>query len=151
MMRSLLRPYEKRSWAQSNWILVRVWKGSGFAFRYTRSPHVTSLSFPIHPQGDGDLLNQTNHFNDPFPSLVFQEEIKETLLEDHTLATAFINGVLVQLNWAFSEFIGMVQEIHNASQREQATIYINNRQLKICAICFDMAVALLRVIELILK
>ena len=30
-------------------------------------------------------------------------------------------------------------------------MFINNRQLKICAICFDMAVALLRVIELVLK
>lgn len=33
MVSALLRPYD-RAWAQSNWILVRLWKGCGFAFRY---------------------------------------------------------------------------------------------------------------------
>ncbi|XP_022238459.1 E3 ubiquitin-protein ligase RNF123-like [Limulus polyphemus] len=35
MVSSLLQPYENRAWAQSNWILVRIWKGCGYAFRYT--------------------------------------------------------------------------------------------------------------------
>lgn len=29
MVRSLLAPYEQRPWAQTNWILVRLWKVSG--------------------------------------------------------------------------------------------------------------------------
>lgn len=29
MMRSLLAPYEQRPWAQTNWILVRLWRVSG--------------------------------------------------------------------------------------------------------------------------
>ena len=32
-------------------------------------------------------------------------------LEDKDLANEFLNGVLNQLNWAFSEFIGMLQEV----------------------------------------
>jgi len=26
MLRNLIAPYESRSWAQTNWILVRIWK-----------------------------------------------------------------------------------------------------------------------------
>ena len=36
----LLAPYEGRSWAQTNWILVRLWKGCGYAFRYKHLPHL---------------------------------------------------------------------------------------------------------------
>lgn len=28
MVRSLLAPYEQRPWAQTNWILVRLWRVS---------------------------------------------------------------------------------------------------------------------------
>lgn len=37
---NLLKPFEARSWAQSNWILMRFWQGHGFAFRYEKSPHL---------------------------------------------------------------------------------------------------------------
>lgn len=48
---SLLRPYENRAWAQSNWILVRFWQGNGFAFRYKVSPHMEHKVGPkIFPQ-----------------------------------------------------------------------------------------------------
>lgn len=47
---------------------------------------------------------------EPCPSTIFQEHLK-VLLRDETLATSFINSVLNQLNWAFSEFIGMLQEV----------------------------------------
>uniref|UniRef100_A0A9L0SWQ2 E3 ubiquitin-protein ligase RNF123 n=1 Tax=Equus caballus TaxID=9796 RepID=A0A9L0SWQ2_HORSE len=40
MVRSLLAPYEQRPWAQTNWILVRLWRGCGFGYRYTRLPHL---------------------------------------------------------------------------------------------------------------
>lgn len=40
LVTNLLKSYEKRAWAESNWILVRFWQGNGFAFRYKRSPHL---------------------------------------------------------------------------------------------------------------
>ena len=52
------------------------------------------------------------------------------------------------MNWAFSEFIGMVQEIHNASLRPD-TVFIESRQLKVGATCFELAISLLRVLEMI--
>lgn len=40
---SLLKPYENRAWAQSNWVLLRFWQGNGFAFRYEKSPHLSKV------------------------------------------------------------------------------------------------------------
>jgi Kip1 ubiquitination-promoting complex protein 1 len=37
--------------------------------------------------------------------------VKEVMMSDETLAMAFLNSLLNQLNWAFSEFIGMLQEV----------------------------------------
>ena len=49
---NLLRPYENRAWAQSNWILVRFWQGFGFAFRYEKSPHLLRKVGPKMLQQD---------------------------------------------------------------------------------------------------
>ena len=46
MVSNLLRSYENRAWAQSNWILVRFWQGNGFAFRYDKSPHLAKKVGP---------------------------------------------------------------------------------------------------------
>lgn len=35
----------------------------------------------------------------------------ELLSVDKDMAASFLNSVLNQLNWAFSEFIGMIQEV----------------------------------------
>ena len=35
----------------------------------------------------------------------------ELLSMDKDMAASFLNSVLNQLNWAFSEFIGMIQEV----------------------------------------
>ena len=35
----------------------------------------------------------------------------ELLSQDKEMAASFLNSVLNQLNWAFSEFIGMIQEV----------------------------------------
>ena len=35
----------------------------------------------------------------------------ELLRHDKDMAASFLNSVLNQLNWAFSEFIGMIQEV----------------------------------------
>jgi len=37
MIKAILRPYENRAWAQSNWMLVRMWQGDGFGFQYPNS------------------------------------------------------------------------------------------------------------------
>ncbi|XP_008211688.1 E3 ubiquitin-protein ligase RNF123 isoform X2 [Nasonia vitripennis] len=143
MVSNLLRSYENRAWAQSNWILVRFWQGNGFAFRYDKSPHIAKKVGP-------KILNQESLAQPikPCPSSVFQDHIKQVLLSNNQATTLFLNSLLNQLNWAFSEFIGMIQEIHNVSSRPER-VFIESRQLKICATCFDLAVSLLRVLEMI--
>ncbi|XP_014215618.1 E3 ubiquitin-protein ligase RNF123 [Copidosoma floridanum] len=139
---NLLKSYENRAWAQSNWILVRFWQGHGFAFRYEKSPHVAKKVGP-------KILTQESLFRTikPCPSLVFQAHVKEILLGNNQATVVFLNSLLNQLNWVFSEFIEMVQEIHNVSSRPER-VFIESRQLRICATCFELAVSLLRVIEM---
>lgn len=139
---SLLRPYENRAWAQSNWILVRFWQGNGFAFRYKISPHMEHNVGPkIFPQ---ETISQSIK---PCPSPMFQKHVRDALLNNTQRSMQFINSLLNQLNWAFSEFIGMIQEIHNASLRPD-TVFIESRQLKVGATCFELAISLLRVLEM---
>ncbi|XP_063982009.1 E3 ubiquitin-protein ligase RNF123 [Diachasmimorpha longicaudata] len=140
---NVLRPYENRAWAQSNWVLVRFWQGHGFAFRYEKSPH---LARKIGPK----MLQQESISQPikPCPSVMYQMHVRDILLENTKATTQFLNSLLNQMNWAFSEFISMVQEIHNVSSRPER-VFIESRQLKICATCFDLAISLLRVIEMI--
>ncbi|GLH11947.1 E3 ubiquitin-protein ligase [Gryllus bimaculatus] len=145
MVRSLLRPYENRAWAQSNWVLVRIWQGCGFAFRYHKSPHLLRKMGPKLLHSDSNLISQSIK---PCPSKLYQSHVKEIMLGDEPLATSFLNSLLNQLNWAFSEFIGMLQEIQNVSSRPER-VFIESRQLKICATCFDLTLALLRVLEMV--
>ncbi|KAG8179811.1 hypothetical protein JTE90_025978 [Oedothorax gibbosus] len=104
---ALLQPYENRAWAQSNWILIRLWKGCGFAFRYSISPHLAKkMSCKSIPLPEAFPTTQT-----PCPSPVFLEHASQWLLENPEAAASFMSSVLNQLNWAFSEFIGMLQEL----------------------------------------
>ncbi|XP_045119356.1 E3 ubiquitin-protein ligase RNF123-like isoform X2 [Portunus trituberculatus] len=147
MVRNLLQPYENRAWAQNNWILVRFWKGCGFGFRYTKSPHLTNKFGPKPPNSDNSNFTQATA---PCPSPTFQRYVVEVLESSTEISTPFLNSLLNQLNWAFSEFIGMLQEIQNASNRPER-VFIDSRQLRICATCFDLALALLRVLEMIVN
>lgn len=143
LVTNLLKPYENRAWAQSNWVLVRFWQGNGFSFRYDKSPH---LARKIGPK-----LLQYEAISQPIkpcPSAIYQAHVREILLDKPQATTKFLNSLLNQLNWAFSEFIGMVQEIHNVSSRPER-VFIESRQLKICATCFDLTISLLRVLEMI--
>lgn len=86
---------------------------------------------------------------EPCPSRVLQQTVSDVLTSsDDKLATPFINSVLNQLNWAFSEFVGMIQELQQLSARSERS-FVEMRQLKICATCFDISVGLLRVIEMV--
>uniref|UniRef100_A0A6Q2XWJ6 E3 ubiquitin-protein ligase RNF123 n=1 Tax=Esox lucius TaxID=8010 RepID=A0A6Q2XWJ6_ESOLU len=138
MMTNLLAPYEQRPWAQTNWILVRLWRGCGFGYRYTRLPHLLKTK----PE-DANLPS----LQKPCPSLLLQRHMAELLSLDKDMAASFLNSVLNQLNWAFSEFIGMIQEIQQAAERPERN-FVDTRQLKVCATCFDLSVSLLRVLEM---
>uniref|UniRef100_A0A452QS34 RING-type E3 ubiquitin transferase n=1 Tax=Ursus americanus TaxID=9643 RepID=A0A452QS34_URSAM len=138
MVRSLLAPYEQRPWAQTNWILVRLWRGCGFGYRYTRLPHLLKTK----PE-DANLPS----LQKPCPSTLLQQHMAELLREGPDVAPSFLNSVLNQLNWAFSEFIGMIQEIQQAAERLERN-FVDSRQLKVCATCFDLSVSLLRVLEM---
>ncbi|XP_018914363.2 E3 ubiquitin-protein ligase RNF123 [Bemisia tabaci] len=144
LVQALLKSYENRAWAQNNWILVRFWQGHGFGFRCKRSPHLKTRIGPKLLSLETSIIHQSI---EPCPSTIFQEHLK-VLLRDETLATSFINSVLNQLNWAFSEFIGMLQEVQNLSSRSERVL-IDSRQLRVCVTCFDLALALLRVLEMV--
>uniref|UniRef100_A0A8C8ZLY1 RING-type E3 ubiquitin transferase n=1 Tax=Prolemur simus TaxID=1328070 RepID=A0A8C8ZLY1_PROSS len=138
MVRNLLAPYEQRPWAQTNWILVRLWRGCGFGYRYTRLPHLLKTK----PE-DANLPS----LQKPCPSTLLQQHMADLLREGPDVAPSFLNSVLNQLNWAFSEFIGMIQEIQQAAERLERN-FVDSRQLKVCATCFDLSVSLLRVLEM---
>ncbi|XP_019403035.1 PREDICTED: E3 ubiquitin-protein ligase RNF123 isoform X3 [Crocodylus porosus] len=144
MMKNLLAPYEQRPWAQTNWILVRLWRGCGFGYRYTRLPHLLKTK----PE-DANLPSLQSEWNgaEPCPSILLQRHMADLLRSDRNLAPSFLNSVLNQLNWAFSEFIGMIQEIQQAAERLERN-FVDSRQLKVCATCFDLSVSLLRVLEM---
>ncbi|XP_038627938.1 E3 ubiquitin-protein ligase RNF123 [Tachyglossus aculeatus] len=147
MMRNLLAPYEQRPWAQTNWILVRLWRGCGFGYRYTRLPHLlkNKPEDANLPSLQRDL--SVASFQKPCPSILLQSHMATLLRNDRDMAPSFLNSVLNQLNWAFSEFIGMIQEIQQAAERLERN-FVDTRQLKVCATCFDLSVSLLRVLEM---
>ncbi|XP_058956271.2 E3 ubiquitin-protein ligase RNF123 [Pocillopora verrucosa] len=139
-IRSLMAAYDKRSWVQTTWILVRIWKGCGFAFRYTSSPDVITLGLPEQGQQRASL-------QPPHPSKKCQQQFGQLCVKDNQLASEFLNGLLNQLNWSFSEFIGMLQEIQQATHQMETVL--DSRQLRTCAVCFDLTVGLMRVLEMV--
>ena len=54
---------------------------------------------------------------EPCPSEVFQRHIAFTLRQDEASATKLLDSLLNQCNWAFSEFIGMLQEVREQINR----------------------------------
>ncbi|XP_055999540.1 E3 ubiquitin-protein ligase RNF123-like isoform X2 [Ostrea edulis] len=141
MMKSLIAPYESRSWAQTNWILVRIWKGCGFGFRYTHLSHLVPSK--VQPTEFGSASLQ-----EPCPSIVLQNIFRKMLLTEQEASTRFLDTLINQLNWSFSEFIGLMQEIQQQVSRTELRI-LEARTLKICATCFEIAVCLMRVLEMI--
>ncbi|XP_053210513.1 E3 ubiquitin-protein ligase RNF123-like isoform X2 [Panonychus citri] len=145
MIKSLTAPYENRAWGQSNWILLRLWKGNGFAFKYS-SP--SNLAFKLNiPNTNREVFSALSNIK-PCPSPVFQRELTEYLTSNPDISNSFISSIVNQLNWSFSEFIGMLQEIQNNAQRPEK-VFVDARQLKICCTCFDLSISLLRVLEML--
>lgn len=146
-IRTLLTAYQGTNWAQTNWILVRIWHGSGFAFRYIRSPHLTKFGPDLLEM---DLISHLVCVNNrPCPSAVYQEDIQRLLLDESNdkMVSLFLNSLLNQLNWAFSEFIGMLQIMQNQTSNR---ITIQMRHVVISLSCFEMLVCLLRVLEMVI-
>ncbi|XP_022818716.1 E3 ubiquitin-protein ligase RNF123-like isoform X2 [Spodoptera litura] len=150
MVEELVRPYQNRAWAQSNWVLVRFWHGSGFGFRHRQWPHLAARYGDREPtvnnlgaKVDAGLMSQC--FG-PCPSEVIQARIKEYLSSHPTAAAAYLNSLLSQLNWAFSEFITMMQEMDRVS----VDAHLESRQIKLCATCFDLYHGLARALEMTL-
>lgn len=157
MVRSLLRPYENRAWGQSNWLLLRFWLGQGYAFREARPPSIWQggnkpISLGLHRSRGkhGSHTGLLHHIAPACPSQHFQNLISNLLINDEPYSTVFVNSVLSQLNWAFSEFILLLQEIQNVSHRQEQNIVVESRQLKICAMCFELTVSLMRALEMII-
>lgn len=120
LVNALLRPYENRAWGQSNWLLLRFWLGEGFAFRDARPPclwqgsnHTTCppLSLFRSRQKNSSHTGLLHLIAPACPSKHFQNVISNILMEDETYSTAFLNSLLTQLNWAFSEFIHILQDV----------------------------------------
>ncbi|XP_062548443.1 E3 ubiquitin-protein ligase RNF123 [Armigeres subalbatus] len=156
-VRALLRPYENRAWGQSNWLLLRFWLGDGFGYRESRPPcvwqagqHVErSLGLYRSRAKNGSHTGLLHLIAPACPSRHFQKMISDILSNDEPYCTTFLNSVLSQLNWAFSEFIHILQDIQNVSQRDEQQV-IETKQLKICSMCFELTVSLMRALEMIL-
>ena len=146
LIKKLTQPFENRPWTHSNSILLRFWKGSGFAFKKE------TLLRLFNSQADENLnyLVKNELLNDINPSLVFQQLIIDYFNSNPKQAWIFLTSLLNQLNWSFSEFIGVLQDIQNSTLRQECYLAIDNRQLKICSTCYDLSTALLRVLEMIL-
>lgn len=160
MGHALLRPYENRAWGQSNWLLLRFWLGDGFAYRESRPTSVwqggnESVSLGLHRSRGktGSHTGLLHHIAPACPSKQYQRLFRQILLTDEPYSTMFLNSVLTQLNWAFSEFILLLQEIQTSSQRadqQNQPVVVESRQLKICSMCFELTVSLMRSLEMIL-
>lgn len=156
LVKALLRPYENRAWGQSNWLLLRFWLGEGYGYRESRPPCVWQggndakyLGLERSRGKNGSHTGLLHHIAPANPSAHFQGLICKILLDDEPFCTTLLNSILSQLNWAFSEFILLLQEIQSAAQRQDTQVVIESRQLKICSMCFELTVSLMRSLEMI--
>lgn len=51
------------------------------------------------------------HVTAPTPSPILQSHVATLLSANQKMAATYIHSVLNQLNWAFSEFVGLLQEV----------------------------------------
>lgn len=157
LVRALLRKYENRAWGQSNWIMLRFWLGEGFAFRDPRQPCIfqdssqttAPLALARGRQKNSSHTGLLHLIAPAYPSKHFQKLISHVLTVDEAYSTEFLNSLLTQLNWAFSEFIHILQDIENLLQRETQAPLPDPKQLKICSMCFDLTISLMRALEMI--
>ncbi|XP_039746027.1 E3 ubiquitin-protein ligase RNF123-like isoform X2 [Pararge aegeria] len=104
-----------------------------------REPTVNNLGAKV----DAGLMSQC--FG-PCPSEVVQSRIGDYLKDHPKESAAFLNSLLSQLNWAFSEFFTMMQEM----DRVEEDAHLEPRQIKLCATCFDLYHGIARALEMTL-
>lgn len=139
-------------------MLLRFWLGNGFAYRDSRSPCIWQDSSRqptlglLRTRGKNGSHTGLLHMIAPAnPSRHFQNLIAKMLIEDEPFSTTLINSILSQLNWAFSEFVLLLQEIQNGAQRHQQYGAYESRQSKICSMCFELTVSLMRALEMLIS
>lgn len=143
-------------------LLLRFWLGDGFAYRDARQPSIwqdgtraPSLGLFRSRGKNGTHTGLLHHIAPCSPSAHFQNIIAEMLIEDEPFSTTLINSILSQLNWAFSEFVLLLQELQNGIQRQDrshsAHSAYESRQSKICAMCFELTVSLMRTLEMMIS
>eukprot|EP00102_Acyrthosiphon_pisum_P014112 XP_008183980.1 PREDICTED: E3 ubiquitin-protein ligase RNF123-like isoform X1 [Acyrthosiphon pisum] len=148
-IKSILKPTERKMWIKTNLILMLIWYGSGFAFRYVRPPHLNNKH--ISTQGALEEIVFSNMGTVRPPATVLQNDIRTVIAQDKETASNFINNSLNYLNWAFSEFISLFQEIKDIN--ENHTVIFSSEEvnkLKMCGKSFIYTVTLLRVIEMMI-
>ena len=144
LIKKLTQPFENRSWVNSNWILLRFWKGNGYAFK-KETFHKLSNSLSddnLNLFTKNDLISNSNDVN---PSLVFQQLLCDYFNSNPKQAFVFLTSLLNQLNFSFSEFVNVV----NVFQDVQSSSIRQDSSAKICCTCYDLSNALLRVLEMI--
>lgn len=155
---AILQPYENRAWGQTNWLLLRFWLGHGFAYREAR---------PANKWNDGDVdMNlglqrrraKTTSYTGLLhviapacPSIYYQKLIVKILRDEPDYCSKFISSLLSQLNWSFSEFIQICQEIQPILLKETETPIIDSKQMKICTMCFELTISLIRALEMVIS
>lgn len=72
---------------------------------------------------------------EPCPSLLLQRHMAALLSSDKDMGASFLNSVLNQLNWAFSEFIGMIQEVGGAASPAPHQHQLHLQHPHICSSC----------------
>lgn len=121
-------------WTKINTILMLIWYGSGFAFRYTRPPYLenhqistrstieeivftnmgTGLQYKaiLNNYKSKELIYDFSNITERPPAYVLQNDLRSVVTNDRESASNFINNSLNYLNWAFSEFISLFQEVN---------------------------------------
>lgn len=153
LVRALLRPYENRAWGQSNWLLLRFWLGCGFANKESRpvNSSVKSLGLKRRKLKSSSNTGLLHVIAPAYPSVQYQILVAEILRENPTYTLKFLDSLLNQLDWSFSEFIQILQEVQSIlNKKDFLHSNINLKQLKICAMCFELSVSLLRALEFII-
>ncbi|XP_050527648.1 E3 ubiquitin-protein ligase RNF123-like isoform X2 [Daktulosphaira vitifoliae] len=148
-MHSIFKPLDQKIWAKTNIVLMLIWYGSGFGFRHTQPPHLENRRIP--PQETIEDILFINMGKERPAAYVFQNDIKSIITSDKYLASNFLNNSLNHLNWAFSEFISLFQEVKDIEiHNETAQTAEIMSKLKMCSTCYALSVTLLRVIEMVI-
>ncbi|VVC86388.1 unnamed protein product, partial [Leptidea sinapis] len=155
MVEELMRPYQNRAWAQSNWVLVRFWHGSGFGFRHRQWPHLASRYGDREPtvnnlgaKVDAGLMSQC--FG-PCPSEVIQCRVQDYIATHPKEAALFLNSLL---NFYLPLVWYLIKNNNNKNlymDRIQIDANLEPRQIKLCATCFDLYHGLARALEMTLS